>query len=782
MSEPIGIVAKIKIDKEAYKKFLKQEAKEIANELFHTFWHKSSNIYLFQYNKNESTLYIFAYYNYGNTKSLKESNIYKAIVKIESFLDEKSEGYFFAMLDSLNFEDFITQKIIEKQRFSDYQFSQDELTTIWKEVYSRFFNKIENISNYANFFDEHLSYIDKTIVNYFKTLKEEARIKVTKEELPNATPILPIQLFKGYFYNGNQFYYCDGMKEIICFENINLQNLTEINCGLTDGEHIIIDKKIIKDNPKTFKKLHLYENYYLYKSNIAIYDENLNIIDKADIKTFKAKVFKRKSVDVYYCEDINNIYYFNSIISKKALGNFTFSDGIYYDEILLIGSNQIYLGTIFLSEIDALTFKKLPLEINETYEFIKNNYSKIDSYAQDMEETIIYGKDKYGELIIFRPYTRTGEKSFVNTSYGFKNNEIIVMRKNLKEFLEFYKAYRKEISEKAQFNGTFYDITPDEDLTDYLDYYTQFNIFLESPHFEIIYTQYKYNLTFLLRVNNYLSNCWSLYTISNNELTYLKKGLEFYKKVENDYLAELNPYIFHHLACFSVALNNFDEAIIYFEKAFFYGYLEFYQMLTDENLKPIFNYKRFKELKNWYKENITETRIIKNDEWRFIPNDTSFPYFNLKIIELLEKLPENCKQGNRHQTSFIDYLHYIMKNFFIWDRIENPDTDDKKYNELLEKFIPYFNHYLQKTIDLSWQENSAYNFYKNYKIVNAKSDLIRLEYIFYQTHNEYGLKEMNKIEINELIYKIESKYQQASEEDRKYIEHSKVLKLLKNNF
>lgn len=46
MSQPIGIISKIKISEKAYKRFLKQEAKEIANELFYTFWHKLSNIYL----------------------------------------------------------------------------------------------------------------------------------------------------------------------------------------------------------------------------------------------------------------------------------------------------------------------------------------------------------------------------------------------------------------------------------------------------------------------------------------------------------------------------------------------------------------------------------------------------------------------------------------------------------------------------------------------------------------------------------------------------------------
>jgi hypothetical protein len=601
MSQPIGIISKIKISEKAYKRFLKQEAKEIANELFYTFWHKLSNIYLFQYNKKEEILYIFVYYNYGNAEFLKESTIYKAIERIEPFLDEKSEGYFFGTLDSINFENYITKKIIEKQKLIDYQFSQEELTDIGKEAYKKFFYKVNDISDYENFFDEHLSYIDKAIIKHFKILKEEARIKVAKEDLPKATPINPIQLFKGYFYNGSHFYYCDGIREIICFENIDLQNLTEVNYGLTDGKYMIIGNKV----------------------------------KKVDDKEFKEEICK------------------------------------------------------------------------------------------------------------------------------------------------------KEIYEQSILSNTFYELIPDEYLENSLDYCIQFNTFLENPHFKNIYTQYKYNPLFLEHVNNYLSHCWSLYTTSNDmendkKRDYLIKGLEFYKKVENHYLAELNPFIFHHLTSICVALNYLDEAIKYFEKAFFYGYLQFHLMLTDENLKPIFNHKRFIELKNWFNENVQEPKV-EYDNWRFIPNNTLFPYFNSKIVELLEKLPENCKQGNRHEVGSTDYLHYIMKNFFIWDKIKNPDDNDKTYNKLLDKFTPYFNRYLQKTIDLSWQEKCAYNFYKDYNIVNAKTDLASLEYFFFQAHYEYGIIKMDENHINELISKIKSKYQQASQEDKKYIKSSKILELLKVN-
>ena len=258
MSQPVGIIAKIKLSEEAFKKFIKLEAKTIAEELFDSFWHKSSNIYLFQYNKKQTTLYAFVYYNYGNSELLQDCAIYKALTKVEPFFNKGDEGYFFATLDSLNFGDFITHKRIENGKWSDYDFSQKEINTIWKEAQKKFFNKIEDVSDYASFFNENKSFIDKEILKHFEIIREKARIKTVKEALPKANSLSPIQIFKGYFYNGTQFYYCNGKDKITFFENINLQNLEENSYGLTDGEHIIIGEKVINANPKKFKKSHIF--------------------------------------------------------------------------------------------------------------------------------------------------------------------------------------------------------------------------------------------------------------------------------------------------------------------------------------------------------------------------------------------------------------------------------------------------------------------------------------------------------------------------------------------
>jgi hypothetical protein len=281
--------------------------------------------------------------------------------------------------------------------------------------------------------------------------------------------------------------------------------------------------------------------------------------------------------------------------------------------------------------------------------------------------------------------------------------------------------------------------------------------------------------------NNYLHRCWQLYSNSNKkDLHYLETGLTAYKKLAHHFIAELNPYIFHHLACFSVVLKRLDEAVNYVVKAFYYGYLQFHLILTDEDLEPIFNNSKFVEIKNWYDQNIP-TPYTENQDWRWHPNLSPFPRINQLNLDLIDQLPEENKKGAKYTYHQIDYVSYIMNNYFIWDFLEENDENSKAYNELISKFEPYFNSFLQNTMDLSWQEHCAYLYYQNYTITNAKSHLVRLEYLFYSAHNEYGINEMTEELVNDLMNRIKLKLPGASEEDKEYINTSKIWNFLQIN-
>jgi hypothetical protein len=610
-------------------------------------------------------------------------------------------------------------------------------------------------------------------LKHFEIIREKARIKTVKEALPKANSLSPIQIFKGYFYNGTRFYHCDGRHAITYFENCNLQDLVETTYGLTDGNSIIIGNKQLNADPKTFKKFHKSYTTF-YKTTTKVYDEKLNEIEEADARTFKFTTYKRDISNVYYGEDVNNIYFLGNSISKEALGTFSFSNSLFYDEVLLIGTKKMYLGATELDEIDASTYEKLRLENTAFYEIGKNKAREESTYASYMKEFFSFGKDKNGHFVLFRPYTTAASSYFVSTSFGFKNNEVVVLRKNEAEFLEFYEKYKTEVAANAM--PLLFTLFPDDNATG-SEFINQFNAIFDGNYFEQFMAEQAYSSKFLMTCNNYLHHCWQLYS-NTRDKNYLTTGLTHYKKIESQFIGELNPYIFHHLACFSVALNQLDEAVNYVIKAFYCGYLQFHLMLNDEDLKPIFHDKRFLEIKNWYETNVP-TPYIENQDWRWHPNLTGFPQINPLVLELLEQLPESIKQGTKHNYQQIDYVSYLMKHFLFPDLSIDPTEQSNAYNAMLISFAPFFNKYLQNTIDLSWQEHCAYFFYQDYAITNAKTHLVRLEYLFYKAHNEYGINELNEDLIHDLLNRIALKYEEASEEDKGYIDNSKVLELVK---
>ncbi|GEM54313.1 hypothetical protein B0A58_06515 [Flavobacterium branchiophilum NBRC 15030 = ATCC 35035] len=775
MSQAAGLVSKIKISENAYKKFIKQEAATFAEELFISFWHKSATIYKLNYNKKLATLYVYAYYHYGSSETLQESLFYKAITKIIPFLDADSEGYCLTTLDCLSFSNFDVQLQIEKGIWKEQPFSTAERQAIYKETQKQFFNKIENVSDYTAFFNANRTFLDATVLKQFEILREEARIKTIKEGLHLATALQPLELFKGYFYNGTKFYHCNGRDAITYFENCNLQDLVETSYGLTDGNSIIIGNKQLIADPKSFKKLHkFYTTFYVTATNV--YDEQLNEMEGADAKTFKLATYKREISNVYYGEDANHIYFLGKTISKEALGTFSFSNSLFYDEILLIGTKKIYLGATLLDEIDAPTYEKLRLENTAIYDIGKNTVAESTTYAGSMKAFISYGKDKNGEFFLFKPYVNAAEWCFVATSFGFKNNEVVVLRKNEAEFLEFYEKYKKEVAANAL--PFLNSILPENNL-DSAAYFTQFQAFFESKHFDKLVEENKYVPDFLTKFNNYLHHCWQLYIHSNKkELHYLETGLRAYKKLAHHYIAELNPYIFHHLTCFSVVLKQHDYAVSYFLKAFYYGYSQFHLMLKDADLQALFHDPKIVDIKNWFEENEIAPYKETND-WRWYPNLYGYPQISALVFDLLEQLPDTIKQGAKHNYHQIDYVSYIMNTYLFFEY--NDGTEEGAFlDEMLIKFAPYFNKYLQNTMDLSWQEHCAYFFYQDYAITNAKTHLVRLEYLFFKAHNEYGFNEMNEENLSDLVNRIQLKYQEASEADKGYIDQSKVMELLSN--
>lgn len=771
MSQPVGIISKIKISDAGFKKFMRKEAVALGKEVFTSFWHKSANVYVLNYTKRTSTMYCFVYFNHGNAETLTASSFYQSLLRIEPFLDDDSEGYFLASLDSANISDFITENTIIDKKMVAHSFSEKDLKLINKEAQKNFFKKIEDVTDYSSIALQKPHLLNKSIRRHFSKFQDAARLKTMKDDLPQATPFQPMQLFKNYFYNGHSFYYCDGHEKITVFQNINLQLLEEKSYGLQDDKHIIIREKCIEENPKTFRMMHrAYTTYY--KSATKVYDEDLEPIDEADPKSFKL-------MDSYFASDINYLYLGKFKISIADLGEFYyFDEAVFFSDKMIIGTKQIWLSKDLLETIDAPTFQLFDFEPNKKFEVIKKRLDSISNrhnYFYRICETIKYGKDKHGDLFIFK--SNIPKECYKDITLK-KDVEAIVLRKTYSEFIEWFEILADEtISYIESITSESFDSFFDKQKKE--NSFNHFNKWI-NEYFDSHYQEIKHDSNFLIKVNNYLYNCWQEFEKSGKgifkkrDTAYLEKGLAFYETIKQDSIAELNPHIFHHLCCFCVALNRLDEAVNYFKSAFYYGYTEFELMTTDKDLAPILNDPKVKEIIDWFKQNVKHPKTSRN--WRWQANPNPFPRINNLMIDLLEKLPEDLNNDNSIGT---DYVTTIMNNCFIWDISAETDEESLDYNKMIMKFQPYFNRYLQQNIKLSWQKDCAYHCYADYQMTSAFSHFTRLEYIFYQAHDEYGSKtDFNATEIENLVQKIKAKLDTATEEEIEIMKKSKVLELL----
>lgn len=361
MSQPVGIIAKVFISEDGYKKYLKKVAPGIAKEIFEELNGGRQIFHMLRYIKKEKALYSFFYFNHGDKAFLNETPYKQVLLDIEPFLDADSHGYLIATLDSLNLiqEDSVYTLGINNRKWVDRDIPEEEWKTIVKGAWLNFYRYAAEDENYSRVLLSGKKIMDKAVQNAFAEVQEEHRVKKLKEEYHLATPLKPVLVFENYYYNGRDFYYCNGIyKEIKFFSNINLQELKKEPYGLRDSRHVIIDDNCIETGPEKFKMLHrAYTTYYVAKD--MVYDDKLNPMPMADAATFKLK-------NEWLAADKNYLYLNKTPILLEDLGSYTLPQRVvFYDEILIAGSKQIWLGNEQVKEIDAASFTEKELSAKE---------------------------------------------------------------------------------------------------------------------------------------------------------------------------------------------------------------------------------------------------------------------------------------------------------------------------------------------------------------------------------------------------------------------------------
>ncbi|MEG2101053.1 MAG: hypothetical protein RRY99_06045 [Flavobacterium sp.] len=387
MSQPVGIIAKIEITEDSFKKYIRKTASDIlAQKVFEAIKKRDNrDFYVFKYIKKQNALYAFFYFNYGNDQFVLQHPMLKMLQEIEPHLAKNSNSYLIGTCDSLNFSinDFVYAASTVDGKFADHKFTPQELKDCKNDA-DKYFFKIADI-------DYTLAYpkaLEINIVKKVKILNEMYRVQMLKTNLHIATLEKPVEFFTGYFYNGKQFYTTE-KNNITIFDNINLQELHQTPYGVCDDKHIIIGNKCIKTDPKKFKIHQKGETCY-YSSAEGVYNEKLEPYLNSDGLSFRM-------ISEYLSEDKNYIYFAGLQLSKQEIGNYKVNtSGYIYQNALLYNKKQVRTNNIILEDIDASTFEILfedGLAFRKLYQL--PNPSRVISGC-----FILHCRDKKGEFII----------------------------------------------------------------------------------------------------------------------------------------------------------------------------------------------------------------------------------------------------------------------------------------------------------------------------------------------------------------------------------------------
>ncbi|AOW09854.1 TPR end-of-group domain-containing protein [Flavobacterium gilvum] len=680
MSQPVGITAKIQLPQDNYKKYIRKIAGTIvAQNIFDVLTARDNrDFFVFKYIKKEAALYAFFYFNYGEGQYILEHPLLAMLRQSEPYLEENANGYLIATRDSLNFssDDFVYSANVQNGKFTDHTFTEKELKDFGKDADKHFFKVAD--TSYALTFPK---VVDTAIVKKVKALQETHRVQMLKGNLHTATLEKPIEIFAGYFYNGQHFY--SAAKDEVCiYDNINLQELRQTPYGVCDDKKVIVGNACITTDPAKFKMHRKGEQTY-FSAAEAVYNDTLQAYPNSDGLSFRM-------LSEYVSEDKNHIYYTGIQLAKQETGAYELNtSGYFHQNILLFSKTQVRAHDAILENIDAPTFEILSKDAQQfrkTHELPNPSGAFAGCF-------VLHCRDKSGEFIIH--------------NYDINTTKLTVERiSSLEEYLA--KARTLLIEMEATKGKNNY---PDYNEKDEAGYFANMNKWLAND-FEEKYTKWRYNDSFLRALNNYFFSCFQLYK-STNDKQYLEATAQLYSKVKADCF--LNPYIFHNTACIFAALGNTEEALSSISGALHFGYDQIELIWKDKDLQMLFNHPQFVALKNYYQQ-------IKQ-------------FYPLVTLQLLEKV-EMVTDGYYKKSAEVKILScFILPPPEAFNNEVLFTEEQKLYAKVfLPKLTDFVNNGLQHG---SFYYKKSYERLRDYPLVNASTHFVALNYFFAQAHTKY---------------------------------------------
>jgi len=547
MSQPVALIAKIKIGEPAFKRFLLgKHAKLLAHCIDAALDHQYSDYYVFRYLKAEQAVFAFFYFNHGNADSLAGSTELSVLKALAPVTEPGMAGHVLCCLDAMNLHPDVLgpcTAIVDGCCVEGPSPSATEWLA-WKKDCAKYFYKEAEKPFALNFFRSRI--VDKSIVRRCTKLAEERRVKSVLQHLDKATFQRPLRFFGDYFYNGTFIYHQFGIATPL--PELDPRSFASTPYGGADALHVVVGARACRADVASFRKLQKGELVY-YKDSRHVW-HGLTPLPQADAASFKL-------LSDHAAQDDRTLYFAGLCLSRVELGTFRFEPhGYYHCEKLLLAEHAVYMGDQRLP-VDAASFEVIEAVPNETR-------GAAYSYMYVVQ-------DRHGRYVLYRE----------SDARGRDGDARLVRADDAARTLAEVKQQQRQVR-----GNLFADLPPRMRKDDTLAYADEFRAWAQV-HFESAYSKYKYSPNCLyVPVNNYFHGAF-------HQKRYAEV-LALYERIEPT--AWLNPHLFHHTACCHAALGQLDAAISEVRKACVFGYAHLELLWADEDLQSLWSDTRFQAL------------------------------------------------------------------------------------------------------------------------------------------------------------------------------------------
>ncbi|SES66529.1 hypothetical protein [Thorsellia anophelis] len=355
MGQHVGIIGKINIKEHGIKAFLKSaEAKPLIEAITQVILQQSDDCYILNYDKETSVLSFFIYYKYATQETLQGED-FKALLSLSSFFTRDTSGYLIGYKDIFNISDddiIYTYQVDNQQwQFSEIALSKEQSyeVTIQHNEHFKLLSKGKFCKHYSK---AHLMMPLLTLVKKHLKAAKHSNHLVT---LADASPLNPLLIFGGYYYNGMCVYTTSAI-----LDGIDLATFVQTKYGGADANHIVVDNCVYKTDPTQFK--HLFADYYSIPGKVLYYSHIENML--IEIKGACPKSFKDHGL---ICEDDNAIYFKKQRIEKSLLSSYriypdsgNFTKIFMSPEVAYFNNSQIDLRLLDASSIKFVQYLARP--------------------------------------------------------------------------------------------------------------------------------------------------------------------------------------------------------------------------------------------------------------------------------------------------------------------------------------------------------------------------------------------------------------------------------------